>query len=127
MEIELKSVKMTKSKILQMRYTDIPFYSDLNILGWVNLGDKRYVILKMNGAYYRTEFIKKIENENKSVQFTLENGGYEFPILSNIKCQTYNGGWLSYSPNRNDEENIKLYDQLISFKSKTEIAGQIYY
>ena len=34
---------------------------------------------------------------------------------------------FSYSPQRDDNENIKLYDRLVAFKRKTEVAGQIYY
>ena len=127
MEITVKSIKVTKSKIQQMDYIGVPMNGKSDVLGWVNLEKKRWVIIKSNGYYYRAEFITKIEKHKNSVQFSLPSGGYEFPELTNIKCSTFNRGQFNYSPNRNDNENIKLYDHLISFRRKTEIAGQIYY
>lgn len=110
-----------------MDYIGVPRHSDTEVLGWVNMDNKRWVIVKSCGSYYRAEFLTKIEKEVKGTQFQLQDGGYEFPHLTNIKCETYNRGTLNYSPEREDEKNLELYNHLISFKRKTEIAGQIYY
>ena len=126
MKIELKTANLTKSKILQMDYIGVPI-NPVEVLGWVNIDSKRYVIVKSNGSYYRAEFITNIEKELKGVQFPLPSGGYEFPYLNNIKCQSFNRGSFSYSAKRNDDENIKFYNHLISYKRQSEIAGQIYY
>lgn len=127
MQIELKTTKLTKSKIQQMDYIGVPKNPNVEVLGWVNMDKKRWVIVKSIGSYYRAEFITTIEKEVRGVQFALSTGGYEFPHLTNIKCSTFNRGSFSYSAERNDEKNLELYDHLVSFKKKSEIAGQIYY
>ena len=127
MQVELKTTKLTKSKIQQMDYTGVPKNPNVEVLGWVSMDKKRWVIVKSNSSYYRAEFITTIEKEVKGVQFALSTGGYEFPNLTNIKCETFNRCSFSYSSERDDEKNIELYDHLVSFKRKSEIAGQIYY
>jgi len=127
MEIEVKTTKLTKSKIQQMDYFGVPRNANADVLGWVNLDKKKWVIVKSNGSYYRAEFITIIEKHKNGIQFSLPSGGYEYPELTNIKFSTFNRGQFNYSPERDDNENIKLYDYLVSFKRKTEIAGQIYY
>lgn len=127
MEIILKTIKATKSKIQQMNYIGVPRNPNIEVLGWVNMDNKRWVIVKSNSSYYRAEFLTEIEKEVKGTQFSLSGGGYEFPHLTNIKCMTYNRGSFNFSPEREDEKNIELYNYLVSFKRKTEIAGQIYY
>lgn len=127
MQLELKIIKITKSKIQQMDYIGVPKNPNVEVLGWVNMDKKRWVIVKSNGSFYRAEFITEIEKEVKGVQFALSTGGYEFPHLTNIKCKTYNRGSFSYSAEREEEKNIELYDHLVSFKRKSEIAGQVYY
>ena len=127
MQIELKIIKISKSKIQQMNYIGVPKNPNVDVLGWVNMDKKRWVIVKINDSFYRAEFITKIEKEIKSCQFALSTGGYEFPHLTNIKCETYNRGSFSYSPEREEEKNLELYAHLVSFKRKTEIAGQVYY
>lgn len=127
MNIEIKTIKLTKSKIQQMDYIGVPKNPNAEVLGWVNMDKKKWVIVKSDGNYYRAEFITKIEKELKGCQFPSENGGWEFPHVHYIKCATYNRGSFNYSPKRNDENNLELYEHLMSFKRKTEIAGQIYY
>jgi hypothetical protein len=127
MEIEVKSIKLTKSRIIQMDYIGVPKNKNVEVLGWVNLDKQKYVIVKSNNLFYRAEFITKIEKEIKEVQFPLLSGGYEYPFLTNIRCNTFNRGSFNYSPERDDEKNLELYEHLFSFKEKTEIAGQIYY
>ena len=125
--VDLKVVKLTKSKIQQMEYIGIPKNQAAEVLGYVNMNNKRWVIVKSDGNYYRAEFITKVEYRRQSSQFALATGGYEYPILTHIQCSTYNRGVFTYSPERNDERNQELYDCLLSFKRKTEIAGQIYF
>jgi hypothetical protein len=132
MEIELKSVKLTKSKILQMDYVGVvslPVGSLMVILGWVNIDSKRYVIIKKEyNNYYRADFIKNISTEIKGTQFPLSSGGWEFPHLTHVKVETFNRGWNgSFLPRRDEEENIKLYEDLNHFRIKQNSAGQIYY
>jgi hypothetical protein len=127
MNIEIKTTKLTKSKIQQMDYIGVPKNPNAEVLGWINMDKKRWVIVKNNDNYYRAEFITKLEKELKCCQFAAEGGGWEFPNVHYIKCTTYNRGSFNYSPERNDENNLKLYEHLMSFKRKTEIAGQIYY
>lgn len=127
MKIELKVLPITKSKIKQMNYIGIPNNLNIDVFGWVNLDAKRWVIIKFANSYYRAEFITDVIKENKSVQFPLASGGYEYPVLVNVKCKTFNRGCFSYSPERDDHKNEELYSKLVSFKRKTEIAGQIYY
>jgi hypothetical protein len=127
MDIKIKTISLSKSKIQQMDYIGIPKNSNAEVLGWVNMDKKQYVIVKSNDCFYRAEFITKIEKGIKSVQFPLSTGGYEYPDLTNIKCETYNRGSFNYSPERNEDKNIELYNHLVSFKRKTEIAGQVYY
>lgn len=127
MEIELKTTKLTKSKIQQMEYIGIPKSPSADILGWVNMDKKRYVIVKSNGSFYRAEFITEIEKEVKGTQFPLSTGGYEFPSLTHVKCNTYNRHPIVFSPQRDEQKNLELYGHLVSFKIKAEIAGQIYY
>lgn len=127
MEIEVKITKLTKSKIQQMDYIGVPKNPNADVLGWVNMDKKRWVIVKSIGSFYRAEFITKIEKEVKSVQFSLQTGGYEFPHLTSIKCETFNRGSFSYSPERDEEKNLELHEHLVAFKRKSENAGQIYY
>ncbi len=127
MNIEIKVTKLTKSKVQQMDYIGVPINPNIEVLGWVNMDKKRWVIVKSLGSYYRADFINKVEKEIKSTQFQLADGGYEYPSLTVVSCEIYNRGRLSYGANRVEDENIKLYNHLINFKRKTEIAGQIYY
>ena len=127
MNIEVKTAKLSKSKIQQMDYIGVPKNSNAEVLGWVNMDKKKWVIVKNHDNYYRAEFITKIEKELKGVQFPAKEGGWEFPYLHNIKCETYNRGYFSYSAERDDEKNLSLYNHLVNFKRKTEIAGQIYF
>jgi len=127
MNIEVKTIKLTKSKILQMDYAGIPTDRNVEVLGWVNLGKKKYSIIKSFTCYYRAEVVVNVSKEEKCTQFQLEDGGYEWPPLTVISCQSANRGNTSFSPKRADSQNIELYNHLISFKRKCEIAGQIYY
>jgi hypothetical protein len=127
MKVELKTTNLTKSKINQMDYIAVTRRRNVEVIGWVNIGKKRYVIVKVNGCFYRAEFITLIEKEVKGVQFPAPSGGYEFPYLTNIKCKTFNRSCVTYSAEREEEKNLELYDDLVSFKRKSEIAGQIYY
>lgn len=127
MNIEVKTTKLTKSKIQQMDYIGIPKNPNAEVLGWVNMDKKKWVIVKSNGNYYRAEFITRIEKELRMARFPAEGGGWEFPYLHNIICATYNRGLMSYSAERDDEKNLSLYNHLVDFKRKTETAGQIYY
>ena len=127
MKIELKTINISKSKIQQMVNFGVPLNPDVEVLGWVNMGKYRYVIVKSIWSIYRAEYIVNIDKEIKGVQFTTQGGGYEFLKLTSIKCTTFNRGSFNYSPERDDKKNLELYDHLVSFKRKTEIAGQIYY
>lgn len=127
MLIELKTIKLTKSKIQQMDYIGICKDPNVEVLGWVNLDKKRYVIIKSDGCFYRADFITKIEKELKSVEIYLEGGRSEFFDIYIIKGKTYNGGFFGHLPERDIKDNIELYNNLITFKQKTESAGQIYY
>lgn len=127
MQIEVKTVKLTKSKIMQMDYIGVPKNPLSQVLGWVNFNGKRYAIIKSNGKYYRGDFITEIEKEQKGVPFALPNGGHECPVLTNVKYSTFNKGQCSFVVDRDDAKNIEFYENLVSYKRKTEIAGQIYY
>ncbi len=127
MEIEVKTTRLTKSKIKQMDYIGIPKNRSVEVLGWVNIDKYRWIIVKSGDLFYRAAYITKIKKEVKGVQFTLSTGGYEFPDLTNIECEIFNGGYFNFSPERDDKKNLELYDHLVSFKRKSEIAGQIYY
>ena len=70
MNIEVKTVKLTKSKIQQMDYIGISKNPNAEVLGWVNMDKKKWVIVKNHDNYYRAEFITKIEKELKGVQFS---------------------------------------------------------
>ena len=110
-----------------MDYAGVVTNPNAEVLGWVNIDKSKQVIIKSNGSYYRAEFITKIEKEERGVQFPSNDGGYEWPILTNIRCVTNKGGAWNPSPNRDDAKNLELYENLVAFKRKTEIAGQIYY
>ena len=127
MKIEIKVINLTRSKINQMDYISIPKNTNIKVLGWVNLDKKRWVIVKSSGCYYRASFLKSVTKEEKGVQFRLLSGGWEFPYLTNVKSESYNGGNTSYIVDRNDAKNIELFNNLVSLKRKSEIAGQIYY
>jgi hypothetical protein len=126
MKIEIKTINITKSKINQMGYIGIPKNPNVEVLGWVNMDKKRYVIVKLDGSYYRAEYIIKVHQERKMTQLPLEGGGWEYPTLTHLVCDTYNRS-ISYSVDIDEEKNLLLYDHFVSFKRKTEIAGQIYY
>lgn len=51
MNIEVKTVKLTKSKIQQMDYIGIPKNPNAEVLGWVNMDKKKWVIVKSNDNY----------------------------------------------------------------------------
>lgn len=74
MNIEVKTAKLTKSKIQQMDYIGIPKNPNAEVLGWVNMDKKKWVIVKSGDNYYRAEFITKIEKELKGVQFPAKEG-----------------------------------------------------
>ena len=126
MNIEVKLVKLTKSRIQQMEYISIPKF-DTEVLGWVIINDKKIVIIRNAGNYYRAAYITKINKVVEGVQVSDGNGGYKFPNLTKVSVENYDGGIVSFSPNLNDEINIEFYNRLVEYKRKTEIAGQIYY
>ena len=107
-----------------MDYIGVPRDFNYRILGWVNMGDKRYVIVKLADCYYRAEYITELKSEVKQTQITSSG---ECASLTHIKCRTYNRGDFSYSPDKNDVQNTKLYEHLVKFKRESEIPGQIYY
>lgn len=127
MEVEIKTIKLTKSKILQMDYIGVPKNPLAEVLGWINIDKQRYAIVKVNGNYYRGDFVTKIEKEQKGVQFALTDGGYEFPVLTNVRYSTFNSGLRGFVADRDEAKNIQLYEHLTAYKRKTEIAGQVYY
>ena len=127
MQVELKLTKLTKSKIQQMDYIGVPTDPNIEVLGWVNMDKKRYVIVKSSTSFYRADFITKIEKEVQGVQIECDKGGWVFPNLTIVSCETTNRGCVGYSAKKDDNKNIELYDNLLAFKTKTEIAGQIYY
>lgn len=126
MEVTVKKTKMTKSVISQMDYM-FPPSRNAEVLGWVNISTKKYVIVKSGEAYYRTEYLIKVQKQISSVQFQLEEGGYEYPELTNVKVVTHNRGAASFVTDREDSKNIDFYNHLVEFKRKAEISGQIYY
>jgi len=127
MKIEVKSIALTKSRILQMEFIGIPRNPLAEILGWVQLPKARYVIVKQGDNYYRADYVITVEKKLKGTQFPMADGTYHYPEVHNVSYQSYNRGQTSFSAEENDAENIKQYDYLYSFKRKTEIAGQIYY
>ena len=111
-----------------MEYLGIPKEGDLEVLGWVNIGKDRWVIIKQGDNYYRADYISKIETSRENIQFPLEGGGYEFPELLVISVEIFNRSWnYRDSPNRDDEENLRQYDWLSSYKQRVDIASQLYY
>jgi hypothetical protein len=72
MQIELKIIKISKSKIQQMDYIGIPKNPNAEVLGWVNMDKKRWVIVKSIGSFYRAEFITKIEKEEYPAKLSVE-------------------------------------------------------
>jgi len=127
MLIELKTTKLTKSKIIQMDYIGIPLNRDVHVLGWVNLNKKKYVIVKNIDNYYRADFLLEIRKEAKGTQIADPNGGWNIPTLTHIYGSTHTGGSFHYVPNTDDSKNLELYEYLVSYKRKIEQAGQIYY
>ena len=125
-QITVKSVKLTKSKIMQLVYAGVPKTIDIEVLGWVNLGKTRWVIIKRNGSYYRAELVTSIEKEIKRTQISSDNGGYEFPSLTHVRFRTFNGS-LSYSPDADESKNVALYEMLVQYKKMVDEAGQIFY
>lgn len=125
MKVELKTVNLTKSKIEQMGYCGIPGAS-FDVLGWVRIGEKRCVLVKMNGCYYRADFVTKVVKEEKAIQFPLPNNGWEWPMMTTVKVETDRGSY-GFVTDRDDAKNIELYNHLVSYKRKTERSEQIYY
>lgn len=76
MNIEVKTAKLTKSKIQQMDYIGVPKNPNVEVLGWVNMDKKKWVIVKNHDSYYHAEFITKIEKELKGVQFPAKGVTY---------------------------------------------------
>jgi len=126
-QVEMKTIKLSKSKIKQMDYIGFLRNADTEVLGWVNLDGKRAVIVKRLGCYYRAEYITEIESKKESVQFALENDGWEFPHLTVVKYRVSNGSLIGFTTNRDDAKNVELHERLVSYKSQVETAGQIYY
>jgi hypothetical protein len=124
MEVTVKTMKLTKSKILQMEYLGVPKVMEITVLGYVNIDKKRYVIVKYFEKYYRAEYILNVEKKMDNVQLTAPDRiGYIYPSLNHTRYTTYNRNNSTWIVDKNDE----LYICLTSFKRKTESAGQIYY
>ena len=127
MEIKLKTTKLTKSKILQMSLITFPLDKEYEVLGWVNIGSSRYVILKIKEEYFRAEYITKISKRLKKVQICLETKVNDYVDLTEVYVNTINRSALHYSPRQNEKDNLNLYDKLYDYQQKTNIQGQIYY
>ena len=112
---------------MQMDYIGVPINKHIDVLGWVNMDKKRYVIVKLGESYYRAEFITEIKKEVKCAQFPLPDGGWEFPHLTHVGYNSFNRTGCSFVAERKDVKNLKLYEHLVTYKRNTEIAGQIYY
>lgn len=127
MKIEVRTVDLTKSKILQMDYVLTLMHLHADVLGWVNVGEYKYVIIKDGECYYRAQYITNVEKTLDTEQFPAEGDGYIFPHVHHISYTVYKNRKIPISPSQDDNINLNLYDQLVSFKRKTERAGQIYY
>jgi hypothetical protein len=126
-KIEVRSINLSKSKILQMDYIGVPKALNYTVLGWVNMDKKRYVIVKLSDYYYRAEYITELNSEVKEAQFRSDGGGWEFPPVTHIRCSTFNKGNFNYSPDKDESHNVKLYEHLVKYKREVERSGQIYY
>jgi hypothetical protein len=126
MKIEVKKISVTKSIIMQMEYICVPFF-DVDVLGWVNIDKKTYTIVKSAGKYYKGEYVAKLHTEAKGVQFSLPDGGYEYPVLINVSCETANRGLITFSPHRENSHNEDFAVRINNYILKTRNAGQIYY
>lgn len=116
MQIGLTTTNFSKSKIMQMEYIPIPRNPNAVVLGWVNMGKKKWVIVKHINTFARTEYLTKVtENKHES------NEG------STIICETHNGKKIAFVVEEHDSEHLELYEYLKGFKRRTRIAGQIYY
>jgi len=127
MEITVKTTKLTKSKILQMEYIHLPRRSDIDVLGWVNIDKKRYVIVKTGAGYYRADYPVEIQSELTIVQFPKEGGGWEYPELHKVSCKTWNGGRHVFTTHRDDAKNLELEGHLRSYMAGVKSAGQIFW
>lgn len=130
--IELKKVKLTKSIINQLQYIGtLPKNDNYTVLGYVIIPKKASkVIIQTDEGLYYCNNISKIETILKSTQFAnpdLSVGGYVYPERINIKIWTFEGRPISFSPNYNEEENLKLLDKIKTYIQKIKEAGQIYY
>lgn len=126
-KVELKTINLNKSKIKQMEYISIPKNDQYDVLGWVNLDKKKYVLVKSNNKYYRAEYVTLVEKILKPQQVKNFDGTYKIVNLHRIICKTYNSGTLHYSSNIDDNKNLENYNCLLRFKKEIDKSEQIYY
>jgi hypothetical protein len=132
--IQVKTVKLSKSKILQLEYIGVPRNRNVEVLGWVNIGNERFVIIKSGEYYYRAAYLNKVDyhKEMISVPILDENGKFfknEYVNLTKVWASTFNGqaSGYYYSPELDDSKNIELYEHLKSYQKKIENSIQIFY
>lgn len=124
MKIEVRTINISQSKIRQMTYAGVPTNPDTQVLGWVSMDKKRWVIVKIDGNYYRAEFLVKVEKAVASTQISIHG---DRAMLTHAYYVTYNGGKYRPTPSIDEAQNIALYEWLLVFQEKTIQAGQIYY
>lgn len=110
-----------------MVFAGVPKSDLVEVLGWVNMGKSRYVIIKDGDNYYRASFITEIQKVKKGVQFPLEGGGWEFPELTQVKVKDFNRGVYKFVVDRDESKNLELYEKIVEYKRRVESAGQIFY
>lgn len=131
MIVELKKVKLTKTIINQLQYIGtLPSTDNYNVLGYVIIPKKvsKVIIYLGDGIYRWANNIKKVESIKKGFQFKdPESNGWIFPERTEVKVWTFEGRAVTFSPNFNEEENLKLLNKCQTYLDRIIKAGQIYY
>lgn len=102
------------------------FIEDAEVLGWVNMDKKKYVLIRRGDRYYRADYVVTVEKTPEDTQFSDGRNGWIFTPVHKICVRCHNRSF-SYSPEEDDSKNIELYNKIVEFKNKTDLAGQIFY
>lgn len=129
-KIQLKTVNLSKSKLLQLPYNGSPRGSD-EVLGWVFLNKTRYVLFQRDGYYYRGPYIVAVWSKVSNEFFGTPKPEREYDgvmkEVHKVSYKTWSGDVIEYFPKFDDQENLNTRKGLERYMENQNASEQLFY
>jgi hypothetical protein len=126
MKIELKKVKLDRSKILQMTRLRLPLVFEYQILCWVNIRDQKVVIIKSGNKYYRCEYLESFEEDKIKKLVQVTNSKHEEVEVNLVKLVISDVNNSVYHRSIKDASNSEI-ESIRKYKYDLDKSEQVYY